>query len=281
MLEKFRYEDLTWPEVNEAVEVGRIPILPVGAIEQHGPHLPLKIDRWESTSIAEEAARRSPARLLVMPPVAYGYASHVMDFPGTITIHHETFIRYVVDIVKSLAFHGFKRIMILNGHGSNQNPLELAGRRAMLETDAWVGMASWWNMTQADPGFMDKWRESAFPGGCAHAGEAETSVALHLDKDSVRMDLAENCEIDMNLQKSKFHWIDLFASGPVKMDSWTSTYADIGTMGEAADATAEKGEMLFEEAVSNVIEFAEEFAARKFLPRTDHHSTPPTIPPPG
>ena len=58
MLEKFRYEDLTWPEVNEAVEAGRIPILPVGAIEQHGPHLPLKIDRWESTSIAEEAARR-------------------------------------------------------------------------------------------------------------------------------------------------------------------------------------------------------------------------------
>ncbi|HJN40031.1 MAG TPA: creatininase family protein, partial [Chloroflexota bacterium] len=49
MLDKYRYEDLTWPEINEAVAAGRIPLLPVGAIEQHGPHLPLKIDRWEST----------------------------------------------------------------------------------------------------------------------------------------------------------------------------------------------------------------------------------------
>ena len=281
MLEKYRYEDLTWPEVNEAVAAGRIPILPVGAIEQHGPHLPLKIDRWESTSIAEEAARRSADRLLVMPPVAYGYATHVMDFPGTITIHHETLIRYVVDIVKSLAFHGFRRIMILNGHGSNQNPLELAGRRVMLETDAWVAMASWWNMTQADPEFMAKWRESDYPGGAAHAGEAETSVALHLDEEAVRVDLAENQVTDTNRQNSRFHWVDLFAAGPIKMDSWTSTYAEDGTQGAAAMATAEKGKLIFEEAVTNIVEFAEEFAAREFLPRTDHHTAPPTIPPPG
>ena len=87
MLEEFRFEDLTWPEVNDAVEAGRIPVLPVGTIEQHGPHLPLKIDRWTSTSIVDEAARRSNGLLLAMPPVSYGYTSHVMDFPGSMTIH--------------------------------------------------------------------------------------------------------------------------------------------------------------------------------------------------
>ena len=85
----------------------------------------------------------------------------------------------------------------------------------------------------------------------------------------------------MNRRKSRFHWVDLFASGPIKMDSWTSTYAENGTMGEAANATAEKGKMLFEEAVSNIVEFAEEFATRDFLPRTDHHTTPPSTPTPG
>ena len=151
----------------------------------------------------------------------------------------------------------------------------------MLETDAWVAMASWWNMTQADPEFMAKWRESDYPGGAAHAGEAETSVALHLDEEAVRVDLAENQVTDTNRQNSRFHWVDLFAAGPIKMDSWTSTYAEDGTQGAAAMATAEKGKLIFEEAVTNIVEFAEEFAAREFLPRTDHHTAPPTIPPPG
>ena len=190
MLEEFRFEDLTWPEVNDAVEAGRIPVLPVGTIEQHGPHLPLKIDRWTSTSIVDEAARRSNGLLLAMPPVSYGYTSHVMDFPGSMTIHHETFIRYLVDIGLSLVYHGFKKLIFINGHGSNQQPTELAARRIMLESDAWVGMASWWNLTQANSGFTDTWRDSAFPGGAAHAGEAETAIALHMDADAVRMDLA-------------------------------------------------------------------------------------------
>jgi len=68
-VEKYRYEDLTWPEVNEAVKAGRIPVLPVGATEQHGHHLPIKIDCWEVTSIVDEAARQRPDRLLTMPPV--------------------------------------------------------------------------------------------------------------------------------------------------------------------------------------------------------------------
>ena len=276
-----RFQDMTWPEVNEAVTRGVIPLLPVGTVEQHGHHLPVKIDNWTSTEICEEAAKRSNGRIMVMPSVSYGYTSHVMDFPGTVTIHHETFIRYVVDILKSLAYQGFKKIIMVNGHGSNINPLELAARRAMLESDAWVGIGGWWHFMAADPDFMSTWRESEFPGGCAHAGEAETSLALYFDPDMVYMDRAKDQITETNQRKSKYHWVDLWATGPVRMDGWTSTYTTDGTQGTPSLATADKGRRIFEESVNNIVEYAEEFAAREMCPRVDHHVTPPTFSPPG
>ena len=95
------------------MENGLIPVLPVGTIEQHGPHLPIKMDRWTATEISKEACKRHQERLLFMPPISYGYTTHVMDFPGSITIHHETFIRYVLDVLKSVAYHGFKKIIVI------------------------------------------------------------------------------------------------------------------------------------------------------------------------
>jgi creatinine amidohydrolase len=274
-LKKWRYEDLTWPEVNEAVKLGRIPVLPVGTMEQHGPHLPVKMDAWTATSVAVEAARRSPERLLVMPTVSYGYTTHVMDFPGSITIHHETFIRYVVDILKSLAYHGFSKIIVVNGHGSNMPPLDLACRRVNLETQAQVALASWWGLTAADPEFMKKWRKSHFPGGCAHACEAETSFALHLDADLVQMDRAVDEEVLYNKRKSKYQWVDLWAAGPAMTISWTSEYTETGICGEATTATPVKGRLLFEESVKNLIEFGNEFYSTPAMVKKDHHAVKP------
>ena len=96
-----------------------------------------------------------------------------MDFPGTINIHWEHFIKFVVDVGKSLAYHGFKKIVFLNGHGSNVPNLDLAARRVNLETDAECIASSWWTLLSVDKNFMPSWRESKFPGGCAHACELE------------------------------------------------------------------------------------------------------------
>ncbi len=278
---KWRYEDLTWPEVNEAVRQGLVPVLPVGTMEQHGPHLPIKMDAWSATSIANEAAHRSPGRLLVMPPVSYGYTTHVMDFPGCITIQHETFARFVGDILKSLAYHGFSKIIIVNGHGSNMVPLDLAMRRANMETQAEVALCAWWGLTAADPEFMKKWRESPFPGGCAHACEAETSLALHLDESIVQMDKAVDEEVEYNKWKSKYRWVDLWGFGPMMVLPWTSTYTASGVCGMPSLATREKGEMLFEEAVKNLIEFAGEFRDAPKMVRKDHHISKPLSEVPG
>jgi len=280
-MDKYRYEDLTWPEVNQAVKAGRIPVLPVGATEQHGHHLPIKIDCWEATSIVDEAARRRPDRLLTMPPVPYGYTTATMDFPGTITIHHETFMRYVIDILKSLAYHGFKKMIVINGHGSNMPPLDLACRRANMETGAQVALAAWWGLMAADPEFMKTWRESHFPGGCSHAGEAETSVALYLDPDLVALDRAVDETAGINKAESKYLWGDLWAHGPVSITRWHGESTESGVSGQATLGTAEKGKIIFDEAVKNLIEFADEFHARPLPNRRDHHDSEPLSKLPG
>ena len=111
--EIYQFDELTWPEVNEAVAMGKIPILATGSVEQHGHHLPLKVDHLCAHSVAAEGARLKPELSLVLPPVTYGYVHHVMDFPGSLNIHYEHFIQYVLDICKSLAYHGFKKIILI------------------------------------------------------------------------------------------------------------------------------------------------------------------------
>ena len=133
---EYRYEKLTWPEINDAVDLGKVCIVPCGAVEQHGPHLPLDVDLVCPGGIAKGAGLAIPDKMLVLPIVAYGYTGHVMDFPGTINNDFEHFMHHVLDITKSLAYHGFKKIILLNGHGSNMPNLDLVARRTNLETDA-------------------------------------------------------------------------------------------------------------------------------------------------
>ncbi|HCV23973.1 MAG TPA: creatininase, partial [Candidatus Latescibacteria bacterium] len=161
----YKFDELTWPEVNECVEMGKIPILPTGSVEQHGHHLPLKVDHLCANAVATEAARLKPSKALVLPPVTYGYVHHVMDFPGSLNIHYEHFIQYCLDITKSLAYHGFKKIILVNGHGSNHNLVDMVARRTIVETDASCVFCSWWQLLKVNPDFDKQWRESVFPGG--------------------------------------------------------------------------------------------------------------------
>ena len=149
---EYRYAKLTWPEIEDAVELGKVCIVPCGAVEQHGPHLPLDVDILCPTEIALGTGREIPGKVLVLPTVAYGYTGHVMDFPGTINNHFEHFMHHVLDVTKSLAYHGFKKIILLNGHGSNWPNLDLVARRTNLETDAECLPLQWTNLLTVDPG---------------------------------------------------------------------------------------------------------------------------------
>lgn len=276
--EEHRYEALTWPELDEAISLAKVIILPVGSTEQHGHHLPQDVDTKLASSVAYEAARRAPEQVLVLPPVSYGYTHHVMDFPGTINIEPSTFVRYLLDITRSVAYHGFKRIIIINGHGSNHPLVEQAGRQTNLQTDALCLTLSWWNL------ISDYWNEevrtSVIPGGCAHACELETSMYLHVDGESVRVDrTAGNIPDYMKLPGGeKWQYVDLTAgTGPATIVDWTSGYTETGAFGEPEKATAEKGRLVFERAVSEFNELIKWFRERETLPRQSKHGKPPTF----
>jgi creatinine amidohydrolase len=275
---EYRYEKLTWPEINDAIDMGKVCIVPCGAVEQHGHHLPLDVDMICPTGIANGAGRAIPDKMLVLPIVAYGYTGHVMDFPGTINQHFTHFMDNVLDITRSLAYHGFKKILLLNGHGSNMPNLDLVARRTNLETDAECILAGWWNFLTVDKSFMPRWRKSKFPGGCAHACELETSLYLYLAEEDVRKDQIKNGIISFNAEESPFNWVDLFSAGPATIVSWTSSYSDTGVLGEAELATKEKGKNVYDEAVKQLARFVTWFKDRPKDVRKDRHRKPPTMP---
>src|SRR5215475_478566 len=94
---EFRYEKLTWPEINDAVDLGKVCIIPCGSVEQHGPHLPLDVDSVCSSAIALGAGRELPEKILVLPTISYSYAAHGMDFPGAINSDFEHYLQHVLD----------------------------------------------------------------------------------------------------------------------------------------------------------------------------------------
>jgi creatinine amidohydrolase len=277
--QEYRYEALTWPEINEAIRQQKVAVLPVGSVEQHGYHLPLDVDFRLASSVCRAAGQRSPADMLVLPPVSYGYCHHVMDFPGTITIEPSTFVRFLLDITRSLAYHGFKRIIMVNGHGSNAHLVEQAGRQTCLQTDALCCTLSWWQLV-AD--YWNKEVRTSPPGGCAHACELETSMYLHLDGAGVRTDRVRGAlpEFVTRIEGGdEWQWVDLTAgAGPVSLVEWTSTYSETGSFGAPEEATAEKGRLVFEHAVGRLVDLVRWHQGRPTPPRREHHDAAPTIP---
>jgi creatinine amidohydrolase len=274
---EYRYEKLTWPEINEAVAQKKVVVLPVGSIEQHGYHLPIDVDVRSATTICMGAGEKSPEDMLVMPSFTYGYCNHVMDFPGTITIQPSTFVAALTDITKSLAYHGFKRIILVNGHGSNHPLVEQVGRQTNLQTDALCLTCSWWQL------IADYWNEirDSGPGGSAHACELETSLYLHMDEPAVLMERLEAALPEFVTEipdGEKWQYVDLtLGSGPASIISWTSSYSATGAFGNPELATAKKGRLVYERATDRLVEMVRWFRTRPTEPRRDLHDVKPTI----
>lgn len=139
----YLYQHYTWVELKEVAARNPVVVIPVGSVEDHGPHLPLDTDNFLISSICDEAARRAEGDILLMPLIPYGFETHHMDFPGTIDIHMEHMLHFVLDVTKSVARHGFTRILLADGHGSNMPILDLVARRTIIETEALCAPFLW------------------------------------------------------------------------------------------------------------------------------------------
>jgi creatinine amidohydrolase len=261
------YQDLSWPELRDRVASDPVVVLPVGTTEQHGPHLPLSTDYLTASMIAQTAVEQVYPHALVMEAVPYSFNEHHMDFPGTITIDVHTIIDYIAAIGTSVAHHGFKHIVLFNGHGSNVPFLDVAARMITNRTNAICALVSWWSLLQPED---LAWRESAFPGGFSHGCEAETSLLLQLTPDLV--DMSKAVRTMDEVQTSEHIWWDLVASSGVLFQEFFSRNTATGVQGDATVATQEKGQQLGEAAARRLAAFLEEFRARAIRPRRDLHT---------
>jgi creatinine amidohydrolase len=258
---EYRYNRLTWAEMNDAIAAQKLVILPTASTEQHGKHLPLDVDLFLCESVCLEVGRRAADEVLVLPAIAYGLNLHHIDFPGTIHIEPETFIAFCLNITKSVAYHGFQKILLVNGHGSNTPLIDLVARKTVLATRSLCFATGYYFFLMEAFG---KIRESKVT---AHADEFETSLYLHLAPERVRMDLA----VEDNDRMGKYVSSDSTGNYPVRFNDYWGRWTQTGVHGDPTKATAEKGRILFEAAVTGLVDLVRELRAWPIAERRDMH----------
>jgi creatinine amidohydrolase len=261
---EYRYNRLTWAEMNDVIAAQKLVILPTASTEQHGKHLPLDVDLFLCESVCLEVGRRAADQVLVLPPIAYGLNLHHIDFPGTIHIEPETFIAFCLNITKSVAYHGFQKILIVNGHGSNTPLIDVVARKTVLATKSLCFATGYYLFLREA---FEKIRESKIT---AHADEFETSLYLHLAPERVQMNLA----VEDNDRMGKYVSSDSTGNYPVRFNDYWGRWTQTGVHGDPTKATAEKGRILFEAAVTGLIELVRELRAWPVAERRDMHRGP-------
>lgn len=178
----YAMQEMTWPEVKEALERARVGILPVGSHEQHGPHLAMSVDIASAEAFARRLAEEVHPLALLAPPLPYGISIHHMPFAGTLTLEPETFESVLMDVARSFREHGVRRLFVVNGHGGNQHALGVASVK--MRRDLGVRMA--YTLWPLIGGFAVA--EHAKGRRIGHACLFETSLMMHLRPDLVRGD---------------------------------------------------------------------------------------------
>ena len=177
-------EELTREEAR-ALAPDALVVLPAGAVEQHGPHLPVGTDYFAVGHIARAAAEALAGRVpvLVAPALPFGSSHHHLPFGGTMSLSTETYYRALRDLAESLIVSGFRRIFILNGHGGNNELIQLVARDLALQHPAHLAAASYWSIAWDALVAAQAHVGAGLPG---HAGTFESSLILALRPELVR-----------------------------------------------------------------------------------------------
>jgi creatinine amidohydrolase len=178
---------MTWEEAEGAIGDADFAVLPTGSVEQHGPHLPVSTDTLRADYLTAElvdAADEFDLDLLRLPTLPYGQSEHHMRFPGTVTLSTETYVDVIREIGESMVEHGADRLLIVNCHGGNREPLSVAADRLGRDTDLTVHFVHWTDFARED-------LEEAFGEGWGHAGDHETSFVELYRPDLVRTEKKE------------------------------------------------------------------------------------------
>jgi creatinine amidohydrolase len=231
------WQDLRSPEV-ASIDRATPVVLPVAAVEQHGPHLPLATDRMIAEHFANELNSRLGKSVLILPSMPVGCSDHHMDFAGSLTLDHETFLGVAKQYLHSAWRHGFRNFLVLNAHGGNQGIcqvlLEQFGTR---HPDSRIVVTTWWRVASQSLLTLNE----TGPGGIGHACEFETSLMLLIAPELVRMDAAEP---RANVPSYDWAQADLLRSSRASLFRTMREMTPIGAYGEPRGATADKGKQI-------------------------------------
>ena len=249
-----KYAELTSPEVQQLVEAGAVPVLPIGALEQHGRALPVGTDTLRAEGVVDRLAQRCPeGSVVTLPPLPYGVSPHHTRLPGTVTVPARLHCDLLISLAESLADAGWQSLLIVTGHGGNRPALTLAQQELLSRRPdfrfAWApvtGLAA--NATRA----LDTTEVSG------HSGEAETAQVLALRPDLVRSE-------DLKPGATR---LDELAPAPrlsrVTSPSLAVTfdqYHPTGVLGDPTTVTAEDGEAILAEVLDRLEEYVQSLRA--------------------
>jgi creatinine amidohydrolase/Fe(II)-dependent formamide hydrolase-like protein len=243
----YLWGELTWPDAAARLKEVDVALLPVGAVEQHGPHLPLDTDAFDADYLARRVANAcSDPKPLVLPAVSYGVSYHHESFQGTISISNDTLASLVYEIGTSTARNGIKKLVILNGHGGNSPALNYAAQ--MINRDAHIFVC----VDTGETSDIDIYDLVETPND-VHAGEIETSTSL-----AVRPHLVKMAEASKSVPRFSSRYLDFTSKRGVLWYAHTRRISNTGVMGDPTRASAEKGQKIWEVMIAHLVALVED-----------------------
>lgn len=245
--------DLSTREFSELEMDKIVAVLPIGAVEQHGPHLPVRVDAAINAGIVQRATELMPADLpvLILPALPIGKSDEHLAYPGTLTLPYDLLGKVWFEVAKSAWRAGIRRLIFWNSHGGQPQLMEIVCRQLRIELGMFAVGASWFRTIDSSDLFSDHERQHGI-----HGGESETSVMLHLHPDLVEMDYADDF-VSASVALAEKGGI-LTPEGGVGFGWMAQDLHLSGTTGNAAAADAARGRIETERAAQSLIRLIEE-----------------------
>jgi creatinine amidohydrolase len=262
-----KYGDLKRTDIEAMDKTHKVVVVPLGSLEQHGPHLPLRTDSMIGGELADRVEAALPDTVLQTPTQWLGSSDHHLTFPGTISLPSDLYIDVVCRICECILSAGFRRIFLHLSHGGNDVPCkEAIYRLSMKHRDRppfWIASAGWWGL--ADDVLRLPEMATSRP---THACEYETSMVLALRGELVDMTRAAG---ERMVMESRYYIADLLADARSKVnvslpfERMTRT----GAIGRPDLGTADKGRRLLDVIAARIVDFVREFSTWDETPRLE------------
>jgi mycofactocin system creatininase family protein len=243
----YLWGELTWPEVGQRVKEVDVALLPVGSVEQHGPHLPLDTDAFDALYLARRIAEAcSNPKPLVFPLIPYGVSYEHEEFKGTISVSNDTLSRMIYEIGMSAARNGIRKLVIINGHGGNTPALNFAAQMITRDARIFVCVDAG-ETSQVD---VDKIVETP---NDIHAGETETSTSLAVRPHLVRMNRAVK-----RIPKFSSRYLNFSSRRNIPWYAYVEKISPNGVLGDPTVASEQKGKEIWRVMIAHLVALVED-----------------------